>query len=184
MQPLGRNERAVERHPMVRLDALRRFACACGAALTAVSLLAAGASADHLDSGPITTGASNGGIASASSGGNVNIGEIITGENTGNSISTGDIGGVADISGGEINYPTEVNVTLNVGPPIASADGGDGGQAAPPSGDGAQVDVDINNKDKTNNRSDARAVGEGGEGGEGGDGGDVIINDGAAVPVE
>jgi hypothetical protein len=144
-------------------------------AMTVIGLAAAQTAADPGSSGPINTGASNGGIASASSGGNVSIGEIVTGENTGNSIVTGDIYGAADIGGGDIDYPTDVNVTLEVGPPIASADGGDGGQATAPSPEGPQYDVNINNRDRTNNRSDATAVGEGGEGGEGGAGGDVII---------
>lgn len=106
-----------------------------------------------------TAGASNGGVATATTGGNVSIGEITTGVNTGNSITTGDISGSADITGGEIAYPTDVNVSLETGPPIADASGGDGGQAtgAPP---GDQVDVNIDNADKNvnDNRSEANST--------------------------
>ena len=175
MQPTGENLGAGGERRAGRNLLPHRFAIAATAALVAAGLTVTVAGADPLSSGPINTGASNGGVASASSGGNVNIGEIVTGENTGNSIVTGDIYGAADIAGGDIDYPTDVNVTLNVGPPIASADGGDGGQATAPSPEGPEYDVNIDNTDRTNNRSDATAVGEGGEGGEGGSGGDVII---------
>jgi hypothetical protein len=178
MQPQGEFPCVTDRRPALRGTAPGFVVRAAAVALIGVGLSAAGAAAHPESGGPINTGASNGGIATASSGGNVNIGEIVTGENTGNSIVTGDIGGVADISGGEINYPTDVNVTLNVGPPIASADGGDYGRAVAPSPEGPEfiANLDINNENKTNNRSDATAIGEGGEGGEGGAGGDVIIN--------
>jgi hypothetical protein len=124
----------------------------------------------------INTGASNGGTASASSGGNVNIGQIVTGENTGNSIATGDVAGESNISGGDINYPTDVNVSLNVGPPIASADGGDYGSATAPSPKPPEYTVNIDNKSKNNNKSSATGIGEGGAGGAGGDGGSVIVD--------
>ena len=75
-------------------------------------------------------GASNGGVASATTGGNIDIGQIITGENTGNSIATGDISGPAAINGGEIDYPTDVTISQILGPPIATADGGDDGTAS------------------------------------------------------
>ena len=175
MEPYGEHPGAGGARLTRSAAALRQFSIAAIVALAASGIAIGVVSAQDEPSGPINTGASNGGVASATSGGNVTIGEIVTGENTGNSIVTGDIYGAADIAGGDIDYPTDVNVTLEVGPPIASADGGDGGQATAPSPEGPEFDVDINNSDRTNNRSDATAVGEGGEGGEGGSGGDVII---------
>jgi hypothetical protein len=148
-------------------------------AVTIVGAAIGGVSAAE-PSGPITTGASNGGIASASSDGEINIGQVITGENTGNSIMTGNISGPAELHGGEIDYPTNVNVTQGAATLIATADGGDYGNAAAPEGDGPEVEIDINNEDKNrnDNRSNATGIGEGGEGGEGGN---VIIGD---EPVE
>jgi hypothetical protein len=133
-----------------------------------------GANADTDDDTPNITGASNGGVASATTGGNISIGTIVTGENTGNSISTGNISGPADLNGGEIDYPTNVNVSQDLSSPIATADGGDGGVASPPF-DGSDVTVDINNRDRNNNRSSATGIGEGGAGGSGGTGGDVTV---------
>ncbi len=151
----------------------------CAAQIGALTLaltlaFVSGASADSDDETPNITGASNGGIASATTGGNISIGTIVTGENTGNSIATGDISGPANLSGGEIDYPTNVNVSQDLSSPIATADGGAGGVAAPPV-DGADVDVRINNRDKNNNRSSAVGTGEGGAGGAGGTGGDVTL---------
>jgi hypothetical protein len=73
--------------------------------------------------------ASTGGIASSTADGNVSIDQIITGENTGNTIATGDIAGSAEIHGGEIAYPTEVNVSLTIASQISDASGGDTGKA-------------------------------------------------------
>lgn len=183
MQPIPKDRGGVRIERRVR-GVAGRFLAATAMAWTVCSAAIAGAGAQE-SSGPITTGASNGGIASASSGGEIQIGTIVTGENTGNSISTGDIAGAAELHGGEIDYPTTVNVYQNDAPLIASADGGDYGTASPPEGDGPEVDIDINNEDRNrnDNRSDATGIGEGGEGGEGGDGGDVIINP-AAEPAE
>jgi hypothetical protein len=183
MQRISQNRGGVRVDGALRGASLR-FLTAAATALTVCGAVVGGASADD-PSGPITTGASNGGIASASSGGEIHIGTIVTGENTGNSISTGNIAGSAELHGGEIDYPTNVNVYQNDAPLIATADGGDYGNASPPEGDGPEVDIDINNEDRNrnDNRSDATGIGEGGEGGEGGDGGDVIINPGGE-PVE
>jgi hypothetical protein len=123
---------------------------------------------DLQTSEPQQVGASNGGVASATTGGDVEIGQIITGENTGNSIATGDISGPAEISGGEIDYPTDVTVSLMLGPPIATADGGDEGTAST-SDDDSQSEGDVNKdtgKDgeditiinRNDNRSEAKAV--------------------------
>ncbi|MFN8590274.1 MAG: hypothetical protein U0031_02350 [Thermomicrobiales bacterium] len=173
MQPIGKIWRANVWQLALREDAVRRFGRAAAVALIGAGLLTGAAAAET--TGPVNTGASNGGIATATSGGNVNIGEIVTGENTGNSIQTGDISGPAEINGGEIDYPTDVNVTLDVGPPIATADGGDGGQATPASPEPPDLNVRINNSDKNNNKSNATGIGEGGEGGAGGDGGSAVI---------
>jgi hypothetical protein len=166
----------------MRIDVARlrtvvaRSVAASVVAVTIVGAAIGGASAAE-PSGPITTGASNGGIASASSDGEINIGQVITGENTGNSIMTGNISGPAELHGGEIDYPTNVNVTQGAATLISTADGGDLGHAAAPVGDGPQVDIDIDNEDRNrnDNRSNATGIGEGGEGG------DVIIGD---EPVE
>ena len=86
--------------------------------------------------------ASNGGDASATTGGSVDIGQIITGENTGNSIVTGDISGPAAFDGGEIDYPTDVTISQILGRPIATADGGDEGTANT-SDDNSQSEGDV-----------------------------------------
>jgi hypothetical protein len=110
-------------------------------------------------------GASNGGVASATTGGNVDIGQIITGENTGNAIATGDISGPAAIDGGEIDYPTDVTISQILGPPIATADGGDDGTASS-SDDDSESDGANNGKNgedvtiinRNDNQSNAKVV--------------------------
>lgn len=154
-----------------------KLACAAQAGVLTLALtlaLTTGARAEDNDDTPNITGASNGGVASATTGGNISIGTIVTGENTGNSIQTGNISGPAELNGGEIDYPTNVNVSQDLSSPIATADGGDGGVASPPF-DGSDVTVDINNRDRNNNRSSAVGTGEGGAGGAGGTGGDVTV---------
>jgi hypothetical protein len=160
-------------------DALIRFGFAAAIAIGCGSALSGAAVAESKDAVPTITGASNGGIASASTGGNVSIGQIITGENTGNSIVTGDITGNAELSGGDIDYPTDVVVSQELGPPIATADGGDYGEAKAPSTKPPEYNVNIDNTDKNrnDNRSDATGIGEGGSGGQGGSGGTVIIDE-------
>ena len=128
-----------------------------GAELTATDMQA---------SEPQAAEASNGGVASATTGGEVNIGRIITGENTGNSIITGDISGPAEIDGGEIDYPTDVTVSLILGPPVATADGGDDGTATASDDDSLSEgdkdtgkdgeDITIINRNE--NRSNAKVV--------------------------
>ena len=142
-----------------RTSVLRRAGLALMLALTMASALAPGLRAEPDSGDPQLAGASNGGIATASTGGEVNIGEIVTGENTGNSIVTGNISGSADISGGDIDYPTDVNVVQELGPPVADASGGEGGQAGTTPGD-ATTDITIDNTDKNtnDNRSDSNAV--------------------------
>lgn len=109
--------------PLVRTGIATAMAFAC----TAMLISATGAELTASD--PQQADASNGGIASASTDGDVEIGQIITGENTGNSIVTGDISGPAEIHGGEIDYPTDVTIAQILGPPMAAADGGDYGTA-------------------------------------------------------
>jgi len=144
---------------------------------TAVALTFAGASALISVAGAETTrpelqqvGASNGGVASATTDGDVEIGRIVTGENTGNSIVTGDIGGPAEIDGGEIDYPTDVTVTQILGPPTATADGGDAGTARTSDDDSlSEGDVnkdtgkdgeDITIINRNENRSRSKAIGK------------------------
>lgn len=181
MQPTGTGHGGAGASVAARRKAAH-FVAAAAIAFTVGGAAIDGASAAD-PSGPITTGASNGGIASATSGGEINIGQIITGENTGNSINTGNISGPAELHGGEIDYPTNVDVTQGAATLIATADGGDYGQASPPEGDGPEVDIDINNTDKNrnDNRSNASGVGNGGEGGQGGEGGNVVVGD---EPIE
>jgi hypothetical protein len=142
-----------------RTGVVLRAGLALALALTMASALAPALRAEPDSGDPQSAGASNGGIATASTGGEVNIGEIVTGENTGNSIVTGDISGSADISGGDIDYPTDVLVVQELGPPIADASGGDGGQAGTTPGDGT-TDITIDNTDKNSNKntSDSNAV--------------------------
>lgn len=160
----------------------RRMLAGClslGLLLGAATLAAPGVAADSREAGTQNTGASNGGVASASTDGDINIGEIVTGENTGNSINTGDIAGSAELHGGEIDYPTNVNISQNLEAPIALAGGGDNGVASGPGLEPPELNVNIDNRDKNNNKSDATGIGEGGSGGAGGTGGDVTINEGA-----
>jgi hypothetical protein len=142
-----------------RAGVLLRGGVALTLALMMASAFAPGLQAEPDSGDPQSAGASNGGIATASTGGEVNIGEIVTGENTGNSIVTGDISGSADISGGDIDYPTDVMVVQELGPPVADASGGDGGQAGTTPGDGT-TDIIIDNTDKNTNEntSDSNAV--------------------------
>ena len=178
MQPIGYSDRRLMPRPARLRGALTRLTCAAALALAcgSVSLTNAGAE-DRDDFDSVEVGASNGGVANATSGGNVIIGEIITGENSGNSINTGDIVGNAEINGGTIDYPTDVNVSQDIGPLIASADGGEGGEAEGPGSEPPQYNVNIDNvdKDKNINRNTATGTGEGGQGGTGGSGGTINI---------
>ncbi len=164
------------------VHARKRVLAGClslGLVLGAVTLAAPGVSADSREAGTQNTGASNGGVASATTDGDIDIGEIVTGENTGNSINTGDIAGSAELHGGEIDYPTNVNISQNLEAPIALAGGGDNGVASGPGLEPPELNVNIDNRDKNNNKSTATGIGEGGSGGAGGTGGDVTINEGA-----
>ena len=137
---------------------LIRCCCAAILALISVGALYQGVDAASDDTpSESTTGASNGGVATATNGNSViTIGEITTGENTGNSIETGDISGSAEIYGGEIGSPTDVDLLVDSGPQLADASGGDGGQAT--GADPAQVDVNIDNTDKNINDNKSKAI--------------------------
>lgn len=180
MQPIGFVPDGDPSHVTRAMTSLRRYAGGAILVFTVYLGVASGASADTNESVPSITGASNGGVASASTDGDIMIGEIITGENTGNSIMTGNIAGSAELNGGEIDYPTNVTITQNLAPPIATADGGDAGVASGSAMEPPVFNVDISNKDTNNNRSNATGIGEGGEGGAGGAGGDATINQGGA----
>lgn len=166
----------------VSLRARKLGLAGCGAmtlVLAAALSATPAALADSREAGTQNTGASNGGVASATTDGDITIGEIVTGENTGNSISTGNIAGSAELHGGEIDYPTNVTISQNIEAPIALAGGGDNGVASGPGLEPPELNVNIDNRDKNNNKSNATGVGEGGSGGAGGTGGDVTINEGA-----
>ena len=126
----------------------RRAALLAGCCAT---LLFTTASAEPKGADQESAEASNGGVATVSSGGEVTIDQIVTGENTGNSITTGDISGPASIDGGEIDYPTEVTVTQIEGPLISDASGGDAGKAETSPEDDA---ADANDNDNDNGKDD------------------------------
>ena len=93
-------------------------------ALVGTSLLIPAVSAEATDPAVQEANASSGGSASTTADGTIEIGEIVTGENTGNSILAGDITGAAAFDGGVIDSPTEVTVTQVIAPSIATASGG------------------------------------------------------------
>ena len=85
-----------------------------------------------------TASAGNGGRANASAdGGIVVIGEINSGDNQGNTVSTGDIGGgaygecgSAAIDGGSVDNSTNINIDAGGGTAIGDASGGNDNLAA------------------------------------------------------
>jgi hypothetical protein len=111
--------------------AVVRWVVAAAVAAIGGGLFAPGTAAEKAEpsSETLQAEASNGGVASATTGGSVEIGQIVTGENTGNSIATGDIVGPAELHGGETTSPVEITVTQEIGPPTVDASGGDGGTA-------------------------------------------------------
>ena len=144
-----------------------RVGIAVAVALAGMIALLPAAVAQPPATEPQVAQGSNGGVASAITGGEVNIGQIITGENTGNSIVTGDVAGAAEIDGGAIDYPTDVTVSLEIGPPSATADGGDEGTANASDDDSQRDDGNTNaGKDgeditiinRNDNRSTAKVV--------------------------
>jgi hypothetical protein len=110
-----------------------------------------------------TAAAGNGGTATSTSGGEVQIGQIVTGENTGNAITTGDVSGSAEIAGGDIDYPVNVNVSLNNAPLVADASGGDSNEAVATDKDeaanqGGNADVKIVNENDNRSSADITLV--------------------------
>jgi hypothetical protein len=131
-------------------------------AVAAVVAHAPSASADGADGELHAANASNGGVATITTGGSITIDEITTGENAGNTIVTGDIAGSAAFDGGDTAYPTDVTVSLEIGPQAIDASGGDGGEAiARPADDSSQENAagDIKIVNKNDNRSSAVAQG-------------------------
>jgi hypothetical protein len=166
----------------VRLDlpgAVRRRGALAGLSLgLALLSLAAPASAADDEAPPLNAVSSTGGVATATGSSSVTTGDIITGLNTGHVVDTGGTSnGDLTVTVAEMMSESNLEVVAEIGPQIADAAGGDGGEASASPAPEPQFNVNIDNTDRTNNRSDATAVGEGGEGGEGGSGGDVIIGE-------
>lgn len=125
---------------------------------------------------PLNAVSSTGGVATATGSSSVTTGDIVTGQNIGHTVDTGGTSnGDLTVTVAEMTSESNLEVVAEIGPQIADAAGGDGGEASTSPAAEPEFNVRINNSDRTNNRSDATAVGEGGEGGEGGSGGDVII---------
>lgn len=115
--------------------------------LAGASALIPGARAEPTGTGSQTAEASTGGVASATTGGEVNIGQIVTGENTGSSIVTGNVVGPAAFDGGVTDSPTDIDVTLTVGPQTVDASGGDEGTARASDDDSRRVDATRDGQD-------------------------------------
>jgi hypothetical protein len=145
-----------------------------------LSLLAPAALASDI-SAPLNAVSSTGGVATAEGNSSVVTGDIITGLNTGHSVDTGGAtNGDVIVTVDAMSSDANLEVTAEIGPQIADASGGDGGEAATsPGSDPPVYNVNIDNTDKNrnDNRSNATGIGEGGEGGQGGSGGNVIVGD-------
>ena len=136
------------------------------------------ASAD--DAAPLNAVSSTGGVATAEGSTSVQTGDIVTGMNTGHTVETGGTtNGDINVSVAEMSSESSLDVVAEIGPQIADASGGDGGDASTSPGTNPDFNVNINNRDRNNNESNASGVGEGGAGGAGGTGGDVTVNNGA-----
>lgn len=133
-----------------------------------------------------STDTANGGSAAADGGsGSVVFGDVMTGQNIGNVINTGDIvNSDAELSGGEVSYPSILYVTVPSGDPTADASGGNDsavGETEPDTvvvrGDRDRNNVDVRTND-TNNNTNNNTNDNTATGGAGGDGGDstVIVN--------
>jgi hypothetical protein len=160
MWPARFSNRAATKHAKRHRAASKRFTFALALALTTASLGGPELRAEPVEGNSQASGASNGGIASATtSGSEVAIDEITTGQNSGNVINMGDSVGSAELNGGEFGFPVELAITIDSGPQVADASGGDGGQAGTTPGDGT-TDITIDNTDKNSNKntSDSNAV--------------------------
>ena len=133
-----------------------------------------------------STDTANGGTAAADGGsGSVVFGDVMTGQNVGNVINTGDIvNSDAELNGGEVSYPSILYVTVPSGDPHADASGGNdsaAGETEPDTivvrGDRDRNNVDVRTND-TNNSTNSNTNNNTATGGAGGSGGDstVIIN--------
>jgi hypothetical protein len=130
-----------------------------------------------------STDTANGGSATAGGGsGSVVFGDVMTGQNIGNVINAGDIvNSDAELSGGEVSYPTIMYVTVPSGDPTADASGGNDsavGETEPDTvivrGDRDRNDVDVRTND-TNNNTNTNTNNNTATGGAGGDGGDSTV---------
>lgn len=150
-----------------------------GAVLSvALAGFVAPASAD--DTAPLNAVSSTGGVATAEGNSSVQTGDIVTGMNTGHSVETGGTtDGDITVTVAEMSSESNLEVVAEIGPQIADASGGDEGDASTSPGTNPDFHVNINNRDRNNNESNATGIGEGGAGGTGGSGGDVTINEGA-----
>lgn len=106
------------------------FGSAAGGLLSLFGLRASSAQDDDDDDISIDVSAGNGGSASAdASGGEVEIGDIVTGGNSGNTTIIGDTSGSGDVTvtvdGGDVSNSTDLSITANGGTAIADASGGD-----------------------------------------------------------
>ena len=110
--------------------------------------------------------ASNGGVGSATvAGSTITIKQIVTGDNDGNTIITGDIVGSAEFHGGETASPTDIDISLDVGPQTVDASGGDGGEAVASSpevparaNETGNIIIENTNINRNDNSSEATAI--------------------------
>ena len=117
------------------------------------------------------TSASSGGVANNDGRPSVTTGDIITGQNTGHVVSTGNTAnGDVSIVIGDMTSSTEQTIFATTGPQVGDAAGGNGGMAGPGLG-GPPDKVVIHSNPKSSSRSNSTATG--GAGGAGGDGGDA-----------
>jgi hypothetical protein len=80
---------------------------------------------DEDDTEPIASAGNGGTATSSANGGAVAIGDINSGENSGNAIGVGDTVGSVAVDGGAVANATTLNVSANGGTAISDASGGD-----------------------------------------------------------
>jgi hypothetical protein len=157
----------------------RDVALAGAAAMFALALIAVPALAE--DDPPLNAVSSTGGVATAEGSSSVQTGDIVTGLNTGHTVETGGTtNGDINVNVDAMSSAADLAVIAEIGPQIADASGGDGGEAATsPGDDPPEYNINIDNTDnnRNDNRSDATGIGEGGQGGQGGSGGNVIVGE-------
>jgi hypothetical protein len=157
----------------------RDVALASAAAVFALALSSVPALAE--DDPPLNAVSSTGGIAVAEGSSSVQTGDIVTGLNTGHTVETGGTtNGDINVTVDAMSSAADLAVVAEIGPQIADASGGDGGQAATSPGDDPpeyNINIDNTDKNRNDNRSDATGIGEGGQGGQGGSGGTVVVGE-------